>query len=261
MTIPLECSNPLEGVPLVDNVTFTPQRWGRRKIVRVKGANPDVVNGEQNYRIILGAVVIDDPNYSGLEPVDVEIRGLSLTVSMDDQYFVSELDQSSPLFVSYNGHGPITHTAMSDTAIVSIGSGGRYGRPIEWNPPKSAEGIRHVIDVQSTMNGKTFENSVFINVLPSSNLQLSDVAGNDIENLLEVTYEESSLKGVIFGRSDEISASVELREVNIDMLPKNPKERLNTSGFYINEDGPIDIYIPTDFVEDVTDLPGLAYYR
>ena len=75
-----------------------------------------------------------------------------------------------------------------------------------------------------------------------------------------MTDDSSSFNGYLIGKTEDESSSIELREVEIDILPKDPRERLLTKGVQHSEDTSVDIYVPIDKVSDVNDLPSLIFY-
>jgi Ca2+-binding RTX toxin-like protein len=66
VSITFSTNNAGEGVIDRPTVTFNSTNWNEEQIVRVRGVDDFVVDGEQNYMIIADPAVSADPNYSGL---------------------------------------------------------------------------------------------------------------------------------------------------------------------------------------------------
>ena len=68
-------SIPAEGTvtaPASGTLTFQPTNWNIPQTVTVTGADDAVVDGNQPFTVILDFAVSTDPNYSGLDPADVD---------------------------------------------------------------------------------------------------------------------------------------------------------------------------------------------
>ncbi len=72
--IPLTSSDPGEGTITRGEVVFTTDNWNSPVTVTVTGADDDVADGAQTYRIVTGAATSADPDYSGRDPADVTLR-------------------------------------------------------------------------------------------------------------------------------------------------------------------------------------------
>jgi hypothetical protein len=59
-------------------LTFTPANGTTAQTVTVTGVNDFVVDGNQNYSIILSPAVSADPNYNGVDPTDVSVTNLDI---------------------------------------------------------------------------------------------------------------------------------------------------------------------------------------
>ncbi len=81
VVIPIYSSNESEGRTDQNSLTFTPDNWFNFQQVFVKGRNENTSNRLQDYRIILGSIDSLDPNYHGLDPADVPMTGLQLSIA------------------------------------------------------------------------------------------------------------------------------------------------------------------------------------
>lgn len=73
VTIPLSSSNPAEGVPHVNSLTFTSQNWDQPQQVLVLGQDDGVFDKDVKYTIITGPATSTDPLYSGMDSADVSV--------------------------------------------------------------------------------------------------------------------------------------------------------------------------------------------
>jgi hypothetical protein len=74
--LPLCSSNPGEGVPLVEMLTFTPENWRTYQSVTVRGVDDEVpvVDGKVSYSILTGPAISADARYHGQDPADVRLK-------------------------------------------------------------------------------------------------------------------------------------------------------------------------------------------
>ncbi|MGK5091250.1 Calx-beta domain-containing protein [Deltaproteobacteria bacterium TL4] len=73
VVIPLKCDNEGEGRLAQKELRFTPQAWEIPQTVLVEGVDDQVTDGDQEYNILLEAVVSEDSVYQGLDPNDVRV--------------------------------------------------------------------------------------------------------------------------------------------------------------------------------------------
>lgn len=66
VTVGVSSSDPGEGKPTPETLTFTPQNWHVQQTVTVTGQEDCARDGKQNYRISLGNIASLDPNYIGV---------------------------------------------------------------------------------------------------------------------------------------------------------------------------------------------------
>lgn len=253
VVIPIESSDPLEGVPMVSEIVFSPFNWNTRQIVYVEGRNADVFNGEQDYRIVLGPVASIDPLYEGLDPEDVHVIGLNLSlVDSGPLYFVPGLVQRHNPIFDHNGFAS-THVMASGPTELTVSEQGS----IEWTPPDTAQGSTATVEIVSTLSGVLFTSSLEINVLP-----FSDIIVSMHNESFKVTDDNSSLNGYIFTNFENQPGEFWLREVpQASLPPLGDGQELLTSGFYSGATGEMDLYIPVEQVAEFSTLLRLAYYR
>ena len=62
-----------EGTVSLSFLEFNPGEWNVPQTVTVEGRDDDVADGDQAYRIVLGAAISDDNDFSGIDPDDVDV--------------------------------------------------------------------------------------------------------------------------------------------------------------------------------------------
>ena len=117
-----------EGTLSTYQLIFTPTNWNIPQIVTVTGIDdpesPTLIDGDQTYQIITGAIVSADPNFNGINPVDISVINkdcdlpiVSVAVKpasvLEDgpdrlSYTFTRSDATNPLTVSFNVSGTAT---------------------------------------------------------------------------------------------------------------------------------------------------------
>ncbi|MCX5669725.1 MAG: choice-of-anchor D domain-containing protein, partial [Planctomycetota bacterium] len=113
VTIGLSSSDTTEGTVSPTSLTFTPSDWSTPKTVTVTGVDDDVVDGSIPYTVITAPATSTDPNYNGLNGLDVSVVNKDNDVP---NIFVSPLSSlPSPVLTT-------TETGGSTTFLVWLGS-------------------------------------------------------------------------------------------------------------------------------------------
>jgi large repetitive protein len=102
VTIPMSSSNTNEGTVMQPSLVFTTVNWAAPQTVTVRGVNDNIADGNQLYRIILGAASGGD--YAGIDPPDVN---------------VTNVDDDSPGFIVTPRTGLVT-TESGGTATFTV---------------------------------------------------------------------------------------------------------------------------------------------
>jgi len=76
VTIALSTDDATEGNVGVASVTFTPANWDVPQTVTVTGVNDAIQDSNIGYSIVTAAATSTDPNYSGMNPVDVSLTNI-----------------------------------------------------------------------------------------------------------------------------------------------------------------------------------------
>ena len=94
---------------------LVPENWQLPRIVVVRGTNPRVLRGEQDYAIGLGPTQSADSLYDGLEIPDVPMRGIVLELEGPDplhSLFPGLPGRLHPS-VLYTGQHPLSYALTS----------------------------------------------------------------------------------------------------------------------------------------------------
>jgi hypothetical protein len=73
VTIGLNSDNVAEGTVSTNDLTFTPANWNTPQQVTVTGVEDSIADGDIDYKIVTGAAVSTDANYSNLDVADVSL--------------------------------------------------------------------------------------------------------------------------------------------------------------------------------------------
>ena len=108
VTFALTSSNTAEGAPTPASITFTPADWNVPQTVTVTGADDFVMDGDVAYSIALEPITSTDPNYSGVDPADVD------ATNTDNDVAGITVDPTGGLTTTEAG-GSETFTVVLDT--------------------------------------------------------------------------------------------------------------------------------------------------
>jgi len=73
VTFAVTSSDTTEGTVSPSTLTFTNANWNANQTVTLTGIDDSLVDGNQNYSLVLAAATSSDGNYSGLNPTDVAV--------------------------------------------------------------------------------------------------------------------------------------------------------------------------------------------
>jgi hypothetical protein len=76
VTIPVGSTDTTEGMVSPESLTFTDTNWSAEQTVTVTGVDDDMADGNQSYKIQLGAFSSADGYYNGLDPSDVNVTNI-----------------------------------------------------------------------------------------------------------------------------------------------------------------------------------------
>lgn len=210
VTIGVASSNEGEGVPDQAELVFTPQNWFQPQIVVVRGTNGNVVNGEQDYQIVLAPAGSSDPLYNGLDPEDVAMKGLELLLASPDNLngFVANVQTTIQPQVKYSGSNLLSFALTGAPAGMSIDLSSGL---ISWTPQESDEGQTFAVGVTVNDGNKFAQTDFQVTVVQPIPLAV-EIEGNT----LRVVDESSSLNGMTITQLDGDNA--QLSQLNLGKL-------------------------------------------
>ena len=110
VSIPISSSDTGEATAAPASLSFTAANWDTPQTVTATGVDDAVVDADQAYTIVTGAAISTDPNYGGVDPVDV-----SATNTDDDSAGIGIDDVS--VTEGTGGNTTATFTVTLDTAV------------------------------------------------------------------------------------------------------------------------------------------------
>lgn len=78
VTFPFASSNLAEGTVNVSEMTFTADNWNTAQNLVITGVGDDLLDGNKNYTVQIGAATSSDVQYSGFNPADQTVTNLDL---------------------------------------------------------------------------------------------------------------------------------------------------------------------------------------
>ena len=259
VTIPVSSSDEEEGLPMVSNLTFTPNNWNQPQSVVVKGRNRNVVNGEQDYKIILASAQSSDSAYNGLDPDDVDMKGIVLELGnpSDSSNFIAGLEKTIDMNVTYTGNNRLSYTFLEkpDGMTIELNSG-----TITWTAPELAEGNSYNVKVRVTDGSRFVEHSFSVSVASATPLQTQTNG-----NVISVTKENSNLNGFKFRFLGDSPNLPIIKSINPNTLVESPSSDITrlSDYFYADEsnEGDIDILMPISILPNLNDSARLVIYH
>ena len=176
MVIPLSSSDESEGIPQQTDVVFTPENWHRGQRVVVRGQNPDVQGGEQDYEIILGDTESEDSFYDGLAISNVAMKGIALEIAGPEELesLIVNLPATIEPRVSYTGRERLSFALTEAPSGMEIDfSDGT----ITWIPQDNDEGQTYYVTVRVNDGALFAETSFQVTVIQSEPIT-TEIQGN-----------------------------------------------------------------------------------
>jgi hypothetical protein len=117
VTIALSSNDTTEGTVSPVSVTFTPANYKSPQTVTITGVDDAVADGNQPYKIITAQAASNDPNYSAINPPDVDV-----TNTDNDSAGITVMPTSGLVTTEAGGQATFTIVLTSQpTANVTIG--------------------------------------------------------------------------------------------------------------------------------------------
>ncbi len=229
--IPVSSTDTTEGIVLnhkaenITQLTFTPDNWNRYQKIIVKGRNPNVMDGQQNYSVVLGPTESVDSNYHGINPMDVAMLGIRLDFAEPDtkrREIMVGIPIDLTVSANYSGNrmSALQFELLSGPAgmTLSPGSGGGYAR-LNWTPAAADMGKTYSVSVRVTDGSLTDEGSFTLTVASETPLA-TEVTGQTIS----IIDPDSNLQGLSMEFTDSAMdmSSVSFSKVDLEAVPKLP---------------------------------------
>ena len=215
VTIPISSSDENEGKiqPINGDNTkllFSHDNWNTPQMVYVKGQKENPVGTVQNYKIILDAIISDDVNYDGLNPNNVDMKGLELTLNEPtDIKFIANLPKTVNIETAYNGTRRLTYTLLEHPDGMTISPNSSW---ISWTAPESAEGNSYPVKIKVENREFSSEISFSVNVANTTTIQ-TEINGTKI-----IVTEEGNLKGLVITALDN---NINLSDIKLSKTLQN----------------------------------------
>ena len=256
--IPIASSDETEGVVNREKLEFTPSNWSRSQTVVVKGRNHKVVEGKQNYKIILGTTESSDKTYDGVDPDDVSMKGIYLKLNdvTDSTKFIAGLDSTIAMNIDYTGFNDLNYTLVKKPDGMTIDENSGI---ISWKPLESDEGKNFDVEVKVS-DGSLFSNVDFNISVANATLIKSELKGNQV-----TITEEGNLHGLVVTKvADETNIEdIEFKKISDDATREIPSYVTKiTDTFIIDKeiDGTLIIKLPLSSLPSGTDLHYVHIY-
>jgi hypothetical protein len=219
VTIPIASSDESEGVPEQSQVTFTPENWRMSQTVIVRGTNENVQNGQQDYQIQLGPIESYDLFYNDIDPQDITLRGIELSVSEPDDLYPLIAGREAQIYprVFYTDNRELSFSLTEAPEGMGID---RRGGWITWTPQPTHEGQSHTVTVSVSDGNKSATLSFEVTVAEPQPVA-TEVAGNR----LSIVDNTTSLEGVSITQlttDTDALAALELTKLDIADAPELP---------------------------------------
>jgi hypothetical protein len=217
VTIPVASSDESEGMPQQSQLVFTSDNWQLAQTLVVRGTNENVQNGAQNYQILLGAASSYDSLYNGLDPEDIALKGIELTLSEPSELnpLIAGLQADIHPQVVYTGRKELTFSLTNAPSGMTIDTG---AGSIYWTPQQADEGQNHTVEVSVTDGDKSASASFQVAVA-QPDLVTTQLVGNRL-NLVDSS---TTLNGVSVTTTDSSAlATLEVTKLNATNVPSLP---------------------------------------
>lgn len=119
--VPVRSSNRLEGVVSTNQLIFTPANWNAPQTVTVRGVADNVIDGDKNYLVRVGACISTDAAYNGRHVRDVALvnRDIDQVRLYDGTYQGSYSGTATYAGMTSPVSGPVLFTVANGKVTVT----------------------------------------------------------------------------------------------------------------------------------------------
>ena len=232
VTFEIHSDDPTEGVAYnyhnrrSNKVVITPENWKYGQAIEVRGQNRNTIDGKQNYKIITSLIVSNDPNYDGIDPDDIEMKGEYLEIDDPDDrlLFIAGVEKHISMGVKYNGFRDLflKYSLLESPEGMTL-----YISKLLWTPAKKDIGKTYPVKLKVTDGYRSAEKSFEVRVAEPYVLK-QKVEGHTIT----ITEKNSTLNGVtieVMDKSIDISGLMvmALNDKDMKQLPKMSQDRIS----------------------------------
>lgn len=259
VVVPVASSDEDEGIAEPATLTFTTEDWSTPQAVVVRGTNDDVEDGTQDYRVEVGPATSEDPDYDGLDPDDVELRGvaLELTAPAAMDGLVAQVPVELAPEVLYTGTDLLSFSLEEapDAMEIDATSG-----QISWTPGLADEGRSTPVTVAANDGTRSAEVDFELEVLEPDALE-TEVAGGTVS----VDDEAVGLAGVSITAVEDAAwaETLDLGTIEPDEAPALPDEVAPLSDVMVVRNahgGDVELRYPLDDLPDGVSFSDVELY-
>ncbi len=240
VTLQLSSSDPGEGVPGVDTLTFTPANWNTPQTVTVSGVEDDLVDGAAGYAILTSRTSSADPLYNNLIVADVSVTNqdndTAAAIVAPTSGLVTGEDGSAATFTVRLTAQPtadvIIPVASSDPSEGTVSTTALTFTPQSWNVPQTVT-VSGVDDDEADgdvayaiQTGTTTSTDAAFNGLTVDDVSVTNLDDDEVAVLI------APVTGLITGEdgsTDQFTVRLASRptaNVTIDVSSSDPGEAL-----------------------------------
>ena len=261
VVIPVSSSDPSEGVPEQTQVVFTPENWHIDQAVVIRGQNPAVQGGVQEYEIILGSTQSSDLVYDGLDVPNVEMRGIALEIAASEDLdpLIANIPATIRPRVTYTGSSLLSFSLTQSPPGMSIDFS--LGT-ISWTPQESDEGRSFDVTVRVN-DGALFAETSFLVTVVQAEPIVTEIQGN----MLTVADPSTTLNGMSVtamptDAGDPVTLPT-LEKVPPESAPERSSSITSMSDVFVVKnsfDNPVELRFPIGQLPDGVSLNDVNFY-
>lgn len=141
--LPLSVSDPTEGQLSASQLEFTPENWDVEQDVTVTGVDDGLVDGDQDYEVVFGAAVSDDPVFAGQDAGSIPVTNLDddePSIEVSKTSLSTSEGGGNDSFTVWLGAEPVSSVTLqvtsSDTGEASVSPSQLTFTTENWDKPQ-----------------------------------------------------------------------------------------------------------------------------